>query len=296
MTGRQPRQLTFASRVEVPRHDLTPIEHHGPYTMKRDDLFAVAGSCGGKVRTCLALARGASGLVTAGSRQSPQVNIVATIARHLGIPARVHVPEATGPYTPELAAAVEHGATIVGHRPGYNTVIVARARDDATATGYTEIPFGMEHPVAVELTAAQVANIPPDTRRIVVPVGSGMSLAGILAGLVAHELDIPVVGVVVGADPTRRLDTYAPAGWDLMANLIPAGMDYHASAPSTTLEGVPLDPIYEAKCIPHLTHGDLLWIVGRRATLSAAPEGSSFRGSGSRRPGKNPLSSRAGMP
>lgn len=251
--------------------DLTPVEEHGGHRVKRDDTFRVGDSAGGKVRTCLTLASrpGVCGLVTAGSRQSPQVNIVATIARMLGLPCRVHVPEAKGPLTPELAAAQDAGAEIVQHSPGYNTVIIARAREDAAERGWTEIPFGMECPEAVEATASQVANIPGDIRRVVVPVGSGMSLAGILAGLErAGQVGVPVLGVVVGADPAERLDAYAP-GWRDRVTLVHSELDYHDHAPVTRLGGLDLDPVYEAKCLPFLEDGDLLWVVGRRGSLAA---------------------------
>lgn len=56
----------------------TPVERHGDHWVKRDDMFRVGDSCGGKVRICLQLAtagrdQGAHTLVTAGSRHSPQV-------------------------------------------------------------------------------------------------------------------------------------------------------------------------------------------------------------------------------
>ena len=251
---------------------LTPVQVHGGVLVKRDDLYSVNGSRGGKVRTCMALAAaaraaGAPGLVTAGSRQSPQVNIVATVAAHHGLACRVHCP--AGPVTPEMRAAQDAGAVLVQHRPGYNTVIVARARADARARGWAEVPFGMEHGEAVRQTAAQVAALVPHAaaiRRLVVPIGSGMSAAGIIAGLDRHRLDVPVVGVVVGADPSRRLDRYAP-GWRARMRLVPAGLDYHAHAPATMLgSSLLLDAVYEAKCLRVLAPGDLLWVVGRRAT------------------------------
>lgn len=252
--------------------DLTPVELHGGHPVKRDDLFRVAGGAGGKVRTCLTLARTAdAGLVTAGSRQSPQVNIVAGIAATLGLPCRVHVPAAKGGLTPELSAAKAAGAEIVEHRPGYNTVIVARAREDAETLGWTEIPFGMECWEAVRATAAQVRNLPADATRLVVPVGSGMSLAGILTGLDEVDSDLPVLGVIVGADPTERLDAYAPAGWRERCELIASPLDYHQHAPATELGTLSLDPVYEAKCLPFLREGDALWVVGCRETAAALP-------------------------
>lgn len=82
---------------------LTPVEElHGGVWAKRDDLFTVAGVSGGKARSCYYLATrdpSTKGLVTAGSRASPQVNIVAHIAAHLGLPCRVHTP--TGALSPK---------------------------------------------------------------------------------------------------------------------------------------------------------------------------------------------------
>jgi len=234
--------------------------------VKRDDLFEVAGVRGGKVRTCWGLAQGAAGLVTAGSRSSPQVNIVAHVARALGIPARVHTP--TGTPSPEVADAVACGAERVEHKAGYNNVIIARAREDAAARGWREIPFGMQCQDAIDWTKNQVANIPAGVKRIVMPVGSGMSLAGVLHGLRAAGRDIPVLGVVVGADPAKRLDEFAPDGWRSMVTLLNPGVGYDAAV-HAEVGGVLLDPIYEAKCARFLEPGDLLWIVGVRATATA---------------------------
>jgi hypothetical protein len=246
----------------------TPVQAVGNFFVKRDDLFRVAGVPGGKVRSCWHLCRQATaGLVTAGSRQSPQVNIVARLARKLGLPCRVHVP--SGAMTPELIAARQAGAEIIQHRPGYNTVIVARARDDAEARGWTEIPFGMECQEAVTQTRAQVPEeLPAGVTRVVVPVGSGMSLAGVLHGLRDRGWDVPVLGVRVGADPTKRLDEFAPAGWREQVEIVESGLDYHDHAPEVMLGDVELDPVYEAKCIPFLEPGDLLWVVGIRQTAA----------------------------
>jgi DNA modification methylase len=258
--------------------DLTPVERVGDIAVKRDDLFAVAGVRGGKVRTCWALAQGATGLVTAGSRASPQVNIVAHIAARLGLPCRVHCP--TGELSPEVAAAQAVGAEVIQHKAGYNNVIIARAREDAQARGWTEIPFGMECAEAIAQTRRQVRNLPPDATRIVVAVGSGMSLAGILRGLADPALSPygdappPVLGVVVGADPTKRLDEYAPPRWRDMVRLVPSGSDYHDAAAETRLGSIDVDPYYEAKALAHLRAGDVFWTVGIRQTAvsTASPD------------------------
>ncbi|MCA1776060.1 MAG: pyridoxal-phosphate dependent enzyme [Loktanella sp.] len=241
--------------------DLTPIEQHGDVWAKRDDLWTFAGAPGGKARTCAALSQGAPGLVTAGSRASPQVNIVAHIAQRLGIPCRAHTPQ--GELSPEVRAAKAAGAEVVQHKAGYNNVIIARAREDAAERGWVEIPFGMECEEAVTQTRAQVRDIPEGVERIVVPVGSGMSLAGILWGLIDAGLTIPVLGVVVGADPTKRLDAFAPSAWRDLVEIVTSPHDYH-KAVEARLGDIQLDPHYEAKCMEFVRPGDLLWCVGVR--------------------------------
>jgi len=120
----------------------------------------------------------------------------------------------------------------------------------------------MECEEAVKQTASQVKNLPAAIRRIVVPVGSGMSLSGVLQGLIDEKIDIPVLGVVVGADPRRRLNKYAPSNWEAMCELVESGIPY---SQETRVEfPIRLDPIYESKCVQFLEGGDLLWIVGIR--------------------------------
>lgn len=251
---------------------LTPVDQVGDgLWAKRDDLFCVAGARGGKARTAWELAQGASGLVTAGSRHSPQVNIVAHVARKLGVPCRVHTP--TGELSAEVLQARDYGAEVLQHKPGYNSVIIARAREDAKSRGWLDVPFGMECQAAIDLTRLQVANIPPEVKRLVVPVGSGMSLAGILWGLKDKKSDLPVLGVCVGADPAKRLDKYAPPDWAKRVQLVESKLDYHEQPKETTVGGLGLDPIYEAKCIPMLQHGDCLWVVGIRATATGGGAG-----------------------
>lgn len=244
--------------------DLTPVERNNGYYLKRDDLYSIAGVCGGKVRTCWHLSQGADGLVTAGSRQSPQVNIVAQIAKYLDVPCRVHTPQ--GELSPEVKDAQAAGAEVIQHKAGYNNVIIARAREDAADRCWTEIPFGMECQEAIEQTRKQVANVPAEVKRIVMPVGSGMSLAGVLWGLHDNGYDIPVVGVQVGADPSKRLDKYAPPNWREIATLVETDTDYHQEAEQVDFHGIQLDPIYEAKAAPYVESDDLFWIVGIRRT------------------------------
>jgi hypothetical protein len=261
-----PRRPKMSDHANEP---LTPIERFDDLWVKRDDLFQIAGVCGGKARTCARLISGATlGVVTASSRHSPQAQIVARLAHHFGLPCRIHT--AKGEATAELRDAVEHGAEIVMHRAGYSSVISARARADCHDRQWDLVPFGMESPMAVEATRHQVGNLPMHVRRLIVPVGSGMTLAGILHGLhdrarVSRRRPPPILAVQVGADPIKRLDRWAPAGWRGHVSFVKSPLPYHRAPVLRDLQGIPLDPIYEAKCLPFLAPGDCLWIVGRRS-------------------------------
>src|SRR5688572_1829354 len=117
----------MSSSAPEQRTTRTPIEWHDGHWVKRDDTFEFNGARGGKVRSCLAIATQEPqplGLVTAGSRSSPQCHIVAVIGKHLGLPVRLHMPQ--GESTPEILAAEALGAVVVRHYPGRESVLKKR--------------------------------------------------------------------------------------------------------------------------------------------------------------------------
>jgi len=248
--------------------DLTPIQKIDNIYFKRDDLFVVNGASGGKVRTCYHLAKMANGvgMVTAGSRKSPQINILAKVASHLGIKSYAHCP--SGTLSDVLIEAQQYGIEITQHKYGYNSVIIKRAKDFAQENNLVYLPFGMECEEAVNQTKIQTKNIPKYIKRIIVPVGSGMSLAGILHGLNEMNIDILVIGIIVGADPIKRLDTYAPNNWKSKVMLYKSNINYDREIKDNIFHGINLDPIYEAKCIPYINDGDLFWIIGNRKNIT----------------------------
>lgn len=248
--------------------DITPVEEHGGVLVKRDDAWTRGGASGAKARAMFTAAQaiGAEGIVSAGARISPQLERAALVAHALGIPCRLHT--GAGRDTPETATAARAGAEILRHRPGRLNVIKARFREDAArlaAAGWLVIPYGMEHDTYLEEVAHQAAHLPrTGYARIVVPTGSGMTLAGVLRGLDQADNPVPVLGVLVGGDPTERLDRYAP-GWRSRVETVTSRLPYERHAPNR-LGDLILDPVYEAKCLPYLREGDLLWAVGIRAS------------------------------
>jgi len=239
---------------------VTPVQRIDHVWVKRDDLYHVAGVNGGKAHACWALSQGAPGLVSGGSRVSPQIVIVASVAKALGVPCEVH--SARGKtLLPNQERAVALGAQLVQHRAGYLNVVEYRAKARAAALGWRFIPFGMADAAVVGLTARQVVNVPEEARRIVVPVGSGLSLAGVLIGLQFIGRVVPVLGVVVGRDPARVLNKFAPQSWGSVVKLVCAEGAYNVPV-AGVLGSVALAVLYEAKCLPFLQSGDLLWVVG----------------------------------
>lgn len=246
--------------------EITPVEEHGGVLVKREDAWARGGASGAKARALFTVAEGAAGIVTAGARISPQLERAALVAHALGLPARLHT--GSGQDTSETSLAAATDAVLLRHRPARLSVIRARYRDDAdrlAASGWACIPFGMEHPTYLAQVADQAARLPrAGIRRIVVPVGSGMTLAAILRGLDAVGHPAPVLGVRVGGNPSPTLDRHAP-GWQRRARLVASGQDF-ADRAENRLGTLALDPHYEAKALPFLAAGDLLWAVGIRAS------------------------------
>ncbi|MBO4513508.1 MAG: pyridoxal-phosphate dependent enzyme [Victivallales bacterium] len=253
-------------------HELTPVERHGDVWLKRDDLFQIFGACGGKARAAYALIRqgldlGFDTFVTAGSRESPQCELVSAICEGLGVNAICVMPR--GKETSIIRNIGRNSHTeLVRAKLGYNTYIIHMAKKLAQERGAFYIPFGMECWDNIRMTMSQAANIPDNTGRVVVPVGSGMTLAALVNGLHLMGKRIPVLGIQVGKDPRKILDKYLFEACRDNYQIQTAPMDYHTACDGVAIDGIPLDRIYEAKCRPFLQGGDCLWIVGRRQEAS----------------------------
>ena len=266
------------SRLVVDPEELTPIDlvelpGGGEVWVKRDDLFDFAGVRGSKARAGRAIAMSSAGLSAASSRNSTMLGRVARLAEAVGIPARIHIAPAKSRTAEELDA-IAHGAELVAGKAGYLRTLVGWSRADAAGReGWTHIELGLESDTYTEINRGQAANIPAEAERIVVCVGSGNGLATVLLGLedagLAH---IPVLGVMVGIDPTALLDRRAPEGWRERLELVAVETDYKQPAEATALGPIDLDPYYEAKCLPYLRPGDLFYVLARRSVDSAEVE------------------------
>jgi hypothetical protein len=245
----------------VKEYPLTAVEARGKLWLKREDT-EYSGHNGAKARAIealLGLPAAKAGLCTGVSRVSSQGVLLAQMGR--GRVRRVVIfTAAAGKETPQIAACRAAGAEIIVVDPGYLMVCEAMAREAAKAEGMLWIPLGIELKTSLELAAAQVANVPDEVKRIVVPVGSGVNLCGILWGLKRAGRTTHVFGVVVGRDPTRIIKRLGPPGLSKLLTLRPA--EGHAKK-GVAVDGVALDRYYAGQCVPHLKAGDLLWVTGR---------------------------------
>lgn len=250
---------------------ITPVEKIGGLYFKRDDLFNIGGMSGAKVRACYILGKMAKDngykiLTTAGAKSSPQINIVATIGKELGLEVVGHTSDSK--LQPDMISAIEKGARVEQHSYGYTTVLMKRTKDFAEQNNAFIIPYGMESEASINSAKKQLMGIDKEVfkeiKRIVIPVGSGINAIGVVLGLDELGLDIPVLGVQVGASPKTMFDRYLNVNNRKRITLIKAKQKYNSRAEYTIVNGVEVDSYYEGKCIPFLEKGDLFWIVGKK--------------------------------
>lgn len=247
---------------------ISKIEKVDGIYLKRNDLIEVCGCSGGKAECIFELMKRHDNkcFVTCGSRDSLQCEIVSQLCEYLGYTCHIFLPE--GQATPTINRMRENSHTYIHAIPdGRMVVLKKRARDYAAQFGMTLIPFGVQAPSSVFVVASQTVNIPEDVKRIVVPVGGGITLCGIMQGLVnAGRTDVKVLGVLTGGNPEKTIRKYRPLFNPINYELVPwtegSPTQRYGDKVETSIGDVPLDPVYEAKCKKFLQEGDLLWIVG----------------------------------
>lgn len=286
---------------------LTPVELRDGIYFKRDDLFKPFGEdsvCGGKTRQAFTLVYNHrqhietvrnKTLITASSVHSPQGIIVATLAKMFNWQSILCVgaikPEHISKHiTLRMARALGCDIRIVA-RMGMPNVVFSKANEIAVQNGYFMIAFGMnfkgDSRAIIETTANQVENLPDDLDTMVIPVGSGVTLGGILCGIVKFKKRIKrIVAIGVGPDRTqiardicmtfaitKQISFYDVPKFDFISLYARDKFSY-ADAIQESYGGVDLDSTYEGKAfncfIKELYKKDektLFWIVGNKDKL-----------------------------
>ena len=257
--------------------EITPVEKIGNIWVKRNDLYELAGCKGGKVASAYKLIldakeKGYDTVVTTGSRQSPQCEIVSCLCEMENMKCHLLMP--SGEDTKVLRTIYNNKNSTL-HRYTKRCALQVNlnkyAKKMAEENNWYLIPFGMQCTKNVDLVAKQVVNIPKEVKRIVVPVGSGMTFCGVMKGLVdCKRLDIELVGVVTGGNPEKIISIFRPKFVELPKWRLEVfhpefkrGKDRYALRAQASIGDIELDEVYEAKCMEFIQDGDLFWIVGK---------------------------------
>jgi L-cysteate sulfo-lyase len=235
--------------------------------IKRDDLIGLGGG-GNKVRKleitiAAALASGADTVVTTGAPQSNHARLTAAAAARSGLRS-VLVLEGEAPQRRlgNLLLDELFGAEVLfaGDRDA-----AAVAEEEARSREAYLIPFGgtsAESAVAYQRAGEELLEQVPDARTVVVAVGSGGTMAGLVAALGTAR----VLGIATGAVPDARatvaallsemgspadglriVDSQIGAGY---AHLTPAVREAMSTAART--EGLVVDPTYTGRAMAGL--------------------------------------------
>ena len=262
-----------AAKSAIP---LGPIEKHGEVFVIREDLVFVGKANGTKAVSMYEMAKGEDGVVTGGSRESTQALMAAIICNDLGIGYEFHCPK--GPDTDIKQTIRSFGFSIIEHNVGHRTVLNARARESAFKKGWLHIPTGCECQKMIDIIISRCKDMgdwPGD--RLVIPIGSGMTMIGILSAIEKYgkRWKFGVLGVHVAANPpTKRIKKWLPQKLPFKLELVEAKSRL-SSKVASEYDNVQVDPIYSGKCVPFLQKGDLLWNSGARQSslrsISIAP-------------------------
>jgi 1-aminocyclopropane-1-carboxylate deaminase/D-cysteine desulfhydrase-like pyridoxal-dependent ACC family enzyme len=259
---------------------LTPCQHFEFYA-KREDLACFqdeATPSGAKVRQYAAMVARApdNAVLAVGCSAASAMQVyVAALGEQLQRPAYIAVPRRKQRH-PCTEWCVKHGAIIIETVPGYPSVFRARIRERMKELGLIAVRWNVR--AAALDTAEQVANVPPDARRIVVPNGSGLTAAGIIGGLWQlgrQDVEVHLISThdTVGtrAQVLKLVLKYfgeeavkqARVSWRAQT------MPYQRAVHNVRLaDGMLLDPFYAAKAACYCLAEDVLWITGRRPLAS----------------------------
>lgn len=255
------------------KHTLTPIKKIGEHFYKMENEFIIHNVCGGKVRVVnelvkKAINQGYKNFVTCGSRDSRQCQVVANICAYYNVNSHLFMPNGKETDIMKSILGIQ-SSTIHQTKVGYNNVLIYCSKEFSKNNNMYYIPFGLDCLDTIDINMHQVQNIPDNINRIIIPCGSGMNMISVIKGLEYYKrTNIEVVGVIVGSKPYKIFEKYLPNNLfeksSVKWSFLESPQKYNCVAKETTIDGIELDNMYEAKCIPFLKKGDLLWIVGKK--------------------------------
>lgn len=270
--------------------NITPITQFNGWYAKRED-FAYKSDynspTGLKVRQYIQMCQENpdAELVVGCSADSAMQIYVAWASKKMGRKATIFVPQRKLKSS-ATQYAIDMGANVIEVFPGYASVYRKHARNYSETVGGT---VRWDSKRAVHDIALQCMNLPQDIKRVIVPTGSGLVAAGIVAGLsVLKRSDVEVVAVCVS-----NLANYDNIMYNSYFMIDYMTRQYYdpimtPETPNLTMkkvaggygswvfkampDGTVLDPFYSAKAFDYVEHGDVFWVSGMRPFDSCPAE------------------------
>lgn len=277
--------------------DMTPVQQVGPWLLKREDLFRpfAAPVNGSKLRQLIILLgrayrEGYRSVVTGASVLSPQVPMTAIVAEHFGMECHVILGgtrEDTAFRHRGPALAREHGATFGFIPVGYNPPIQKAVGRVALERGAYQLHYGVSAPPDTTpadlyrlhyMGGRQVANLPRESFRLYMTLGSGNSLASVILGLETEKRQAELHLYAIGPPRFKWLENRLTILEDVSGlklkhhlaaatihDLYAAGVTYGKRVPRRWGDVV-FHPTYEGKMVRAIEEADappgVIWIVG----------------------------------
>lgn len=273
--------------------ELTPVEFIDNIWIKRDDLFKPFNDIplsGGKVRQAICLlnenyddikTKNMSHVVTTSGIHSPQGIILARCCKEFGFKFTMCVNGLSSKEeTLKKHNIIRHILNLKG-----NVDFSANCNWDNALVSFAKkkypdsflIKFGInakETSSIIDCNANQTKNLPSEIENLIIPVGSGITMAGILRGLKQNNIKTKrIVGVQISGHDYRKqidmlvgIENYKPYEFIITGDV----KNYSKERELKLSNNVILDPLYEAKAYDYiinnrqelLTKDSVFWIVG----------------------------------
>ena len=245
--------------------DLTPVEEYNGIFYKRDDKYAPYENfiTGGKIRQCRDLVeknldyiheKCNSTISTAASVHSPQSPIVSRVAKEFGLKSIIGFGNTT------VEKALKHNMmqkckelgselVVLCETQGFNNVIYSKLHKLSETRPMFKILFGYaaqsHRESIVTRIAEQIENVDCDV--LYVPVGSGVTLSGILEGARMYQKKFKIVGLQpFGHDRRKSIHTILEGmTWEYEYDWIMGKYAYNKLFKKNV--GFELDMVYESK-------------------------------------------------
>lgn len=255
-------------------NDNTPIIGFNDIFVKKDCDFFKGGVCGTRGRMIYTIMERLHNanykqVVYACGREDVDLALVAVASDEFAMQ-RCDIFTPTGEKTVVMNCMEVVNDRVTYHQVpnGYSNVLNARARDFSFGdSDRVMIPMGFVCRVAVETVMHQCTAIPKDVRRIVVYDESGVTVAGIMAGLSYYgRSDISVLGITSKSEPYGVIARIFGVG---ILDKPSVNMQYNRVGRVTVNDevdyaGIKLHTQSDARCVKYLDKGDMLWVCGNK--------------------------------